>query len=386
MTEQKQKSFGLILKSAKTKQQKEEKKLYTIVSCCVSAIFLITILVPILSGGEEKTSGNSYKNVAFDLADLAVDDEAEKVLLEMSNYSDITKQQISGGLFSKKQKEKRQEVDKKEGLPPASDKEYKKARERKTAQQAKRTGVSRPTTYSQRPRTQTATGSFTRGSNASVSGGSSGVSTSIWTSPDKKQQGSKANGSTSNIGTQQLVAATGAKGRASGLIHAIEESQKGANSQNADIAAQAAADAFTNDNVEAEDEDLPDAAEELAEAFNADEFKKVANDKDLEDLKNEAEKEKQKTEEEKDPCTKPKNKMSFECYWAPALLKVAESVVNAGLNIAQTYATASINNKFGTSTTPNPTATQAAINQANNSNNPVVQNALKDFRHEFGGK
>ncbi len=337
MTEQKPTKFGIILKSAKTKQQKEEKKLYTIVSCCVSAIFLITIIVPLMSKGEDKSSGNSYKSSYFDLADLAVDDEAEQVLLEMQKYNDIPKQQIAGGLFDKKDKEARQEKDKKEGLPPAPDKEYKQARQRKQAKSSR--GVSRPI-YTSNPRTTTNTGSLTRSNMASGGGGSSSVGTT-WTSPDKAgQKGSNTRGNTGNISTQQLVAATGAKGRASGLLHAIQESQKGANSQNADTAAQAAADAFTNNNVEAEeDENLKDGMDELAEQFNAEEFKKAANNNDLTDLKNEAEKEKEKQEAEQDPCAKMKNKMSFECYWGPALLKLGEKVIEAGVNIGVAYAT-----------------------------------------------
>ena len=381
MTEQKPKSFGLIVKNAKTKEQKQEKKLYTIVSCCVSVIFLITILVPLLSKDEDRASGKAYKSVAFDLADLAVDDEAEKVLLEMQKYSDIPQQKIAGGLFDKKQKEERQEIDKKEGLPAAPDSEYQQAREVKKKKQLR--GVSRSPVYTQRQ--ATTPGSLSRGGMVSTSGGSSGVSASIWTSPDKaRQPGSNAKGSTGALGTQQLIAATGAKGRASGLLRAIEESKKGADSQNADIAAQAASDAFTNNNLEAEDEGLTDGMDELAEQLNAEEFKKVANDKDLQDLKNEAEKEKEKTETEKDPCTKPKNKMSFECYWGPALLKLGEQIIQSGLNIAQAYAQASIDAKFNTKTTTATTPTaadyvaaQSAINQAKN--NPVMNQYINQF-------
>ncbi len=388
-----EKSFGLIVKNGKSKQQKDEKKLYTIVSCCVSAIFLLTILVPVLSGGEEKSSGNSYKSVAFDLADLAVDDEAEKVLLEMGKYSDIPQTKIAGGLFDKKDKEERQEIDKTEGTPAAPDEEYKQARKVRERRQAR--GVSRPATYTQRPRTQTNPGSLTRGGMVSVGGGSSGVSTSIWTSQDKsRQQGSKTNGSTSGIGgTQQLVAKNDIKGRVATLNRAIEESQRGAGAQNADIAAQAASDAFTNNNLEAEDEGLVDGMDEFADKFNAEDFKKAVSDKDLQDLKNEAEKEKQKTEEEKDPCTKPKNKMSFECYWGPALLKLGEQIIQSGLNIVQAYAQASIDAKFGNNKNTNnkndinnsKAAGEAAYRNAVK-NNEIVQKVMDDFFQKNGGK
>ena len=338
MAEQK-KDFGIVLKSAKTKKQKEEKKLYTIVSCCVSAIFLITIFVPFLTNGEEKSSGSAYKNVSFDLADLATDDEAEKVLLEMNKYSDIPKQKVFGGLFTKKQKEERQEVDKKQGLPPAADSEYLEARKQK---QSKRTrGVSRTPVYTQRQITKTPTGTMTKGGMVSTSGGSSGVSTSIWTSQDKAGQKGTSNtkGSTGSFGTQQLVAATGAKGRASGLLRAIEESQKGANSQSADVAAQAAADAFTNNNIEAEDDDLKDGMDELAEKFNADELKKLGNDKDLTDLQNEIEKEKEKQEDEADPCKSKKKELRMQCLRE----KILEQVITGLIDLAKSAASSAIN-------------------------------------------
>lgn len=334
MTEQKPKKFGLIIKGAKTVQtakQKEEKRLYTIISCCVGAIFLLTIFIPFLSKDEGKTSGSIYKNVAFDLADLAVDDQAEKTLLEMQKYSDIPKQKIAGGLFDKKEKEARQQADKKEGLPAAPDAEYQKARDIKQAKREKSRGVSRAPIYSQRQNTRTSTGNLAKGGMVSTSGGSSGVSASIWTSPDKAgQKGSSRGGAAGAFGTQQLVAATGAKGRASGLLRAIEESKKGAASQNADTAAQAAADAFTNNNIEAEeDEDLKDGMDEFAGSFNAEEFDRLGNDKELTDLADELNKKKDEKEEETDPCLKMANKMSFQCMWGPMLVDIAKNAINS---------------------------------------------------------
>ena len=343
MTEQKPKKFGLIIKGAKTVQtakQKEEKRLYTIISCCVGAIFLLTIFVPLLSKNEEKTSGSIYKNVAFDLADLAVDDQAERTLLEMQKYSDIPKQKIAGGLFDKKEKAARQQADKKEGLPAAPDAEYQKARDVKQAKQARKRGVSRAPVYSQRQNAKTSTGSLSKGGMVSTSGGSSGVSTSIWTSPDKANQKGSSRGSAGGaFGTQQLVAATGAKGRASGLLRAIEESKKGADSQNADTAAQAAADAFTNSNIEAEeDEDLKDGMDEFADKFNADELKNALNDKDLTDLKDTLEDEKDKKDEEKDPCKSTNKKIRMQCMMENLLEKLLSKVVDSAIDVATYYA------------------------------------------------
>ena len=326
----------------KTKQQTEEKKLYTIVSCCVSAIFLITIIVPLLSSGEDKTSGNSYKSIAFDLADLAVDDEAEKVLLEMQKYSDIPTQKIAGGLFDKKDKEKRQETDKKEGIPAAPDTEYKQARKRK---QAKSSGVSKPI-YTAKARPTTTTGSLTRSNTISGGSGSSGVSTSIWRSDDKSKQQSGQKSNTGNIGTQQLVAATGARNKkATAFVHAVEESQKGANSQNADTAAQAAADAFTNNNVEAEEDDLKDGMDELAEQFNADEFKKATNNNELTDLKNELDKENEDKKDEADPCKSRNKAIRMECRREQFLEKMMEKLIDAAVDIATSYATGEVSGR-----------------------------------------
>lgn len=349
MPEQNDKKTGLVIKGLQTRKQKEEKKIYTIISCCVGAIFLLTIFVPLLSKNEKKASGNIYRSASFDLANLAVDDEAEKVLLEMQKYSDIPKQKIAGGLFDKKQKEARQEADKKEGLPAAPDAEYKQARKAKTS----RKGVQRSPVYStSKAATRTATGSLSKGGMVSASGASSGVSSSVWTSADKTGQKGSSKGSASGaFGTQQLTAATGAKGRASGLLRAIEESKKGAESQSADSAAQAAADAFTNNSLEAEDEGLTDGMDELAEAFSAEEFKNALNDKDLTDLKDDLEQEKEKQEEEKDPCLQIANKMSWECMWGPALVEMAKILVQGAVSAGQTAISSAFGSTSSTGTT-----------------------------------
>jgi|GEM_PF-3023350 hypothetical protein len=334
MAEQKQKSFGIILKDSKTKKQKEERKLYTIVSCCVSAIFLITIFVPFLTNGEEKPSGNAYKNIAVDLADLEVDDEAEKALLEIDRYKDIPQQKVFGGLFTKKQKEERQQVDKVKGVPPAADKEYLQARRTKKKKQTR--GVQRTPTYTQRNSPKTSTGNMARSGMVSVSGGSSGVSGSIWTSQDKPgQNGGKGakNNNAGAYGSQQLVASANTPGRRiSSLTRAYEESQRGADSKNSDVAGQAMIDAFTDNNIEAEDDGLVDATEELAEKFNPEELKKLANDKDLTDLKNDINEAAEDAVANSDPCAEMKNKMSFSCFWGPALLDLFKTCATAAIN------------------------------------------------------
>jgi hypothetical protein len=181
----------------------------------------------------------------------------------------------------------------------------------------------------------------------STSGGSSGVSSSIWTSQDKSgQKHSASKGSTGSLGTQQLVASTGAKGRSSGLLRAIEESKKGADSKNADVAAQAATDAFTNNNIEAEEDDLKDGMDALADQFNADEFQKALNNNDLTDLKNEAEKEKEKNDKkDSDPCKSRNKAIRMECMREQFLEKLMEKLVDAAVDVAQAYAEKGLDKK-----------------------------------------
>ena len=344
-----QKKLGVVIKSAKSRQQKDEKKLYTIISGCVAVVFLLSIFVPLLSSGEDKSPSQRYKEAVFDLADLAVDDEAEKVLLDMKKYSDIPEKQISGSIFTKKEKEVRQKKDKLEGIPAAPDEEYKQARKTRNTRKSNRK-TSRTPAYRQSNSSatkKTTTGNLSRSGMVSISGGSSGVSSSVWTSQDKSgQKNSAAKGSTGSLGTQQLVASTGAKGRSSGLLRAIEESKKGADSKNADVAAQAATDAFTNNNIEAEEDDLKDGMDALADQFNADEFQKALNNNDLTDLKNEAEKEKEKNEnKDADPCKSRNKAIRMECMREQFLEKLMEKLVDAAVDVAQAYAEKGLDKK-----------------------------------------
>ena len=369
MAEEKQKSLGIVIKNAKTKKQKEEKKLYTIVSCCVSAIFLITILVPLLSKGEDKaSSGMAYKSVAFDLADLAVDDEAERVLLEMQRYSDIPQQKIAGGLFDKKQKEERQELDKKEGIPAAPDNEYKEARQAKKRAQAKTRGVQRsPSYYSGKTTTTTNPGRLNTSSSglSTGGGGASSATGTTWTSADKQGQKGTYAKNNNTLSTQQQIATAkdAIRGRVSGLMRTMQESQDAAKNENAEGAMQGASDAFTDPNIKAEgEEEENDAAQLMADAFDAKEFKKALNDPELADLQNKINEEKERQEQEKDPCLIPANKMSWECYWSQALLDLGKQVLQTGLNLLQSYGQAAINAQFNTNNTAgtNPTPTTPA--------------------------
>lgn len=329
----------LIIKGPKTQKQKEERKLYTIISCCAGAIFLIALIFPLISDGGQKPSDMAYSSFsAPDLADQYIDDQSEKVLLEMSNYSDIPQQKVAGGIFSEKSKEERQKNDELKGLPSAPDKEYQKAYSKANARRTAR--ISRSAVSS--GRTTTAKGNMRTGSMATVSGGSSGVSASIWTSPDKKgQQAGAKTGYNSNFGgTQQLTASIGNKGRSNSFIKAAEKSAEAAKSEKFDTAAQLAAEAFTNDGLKAEDEDLTEGMDAFAENFDSEKLDKALNNDALTDLKNEMDKEKDKADkEEVDPCKSKDNATRRACKRDELLEELFGKITDTALKIIETLAT-----------------------------------------------
>ena len=325
MSEEKQKDLGIIMRSAKVSKQKETKKLYTIISCCVSVVFLLSVSFAFFSKDEQKESAEVYNNISYDLSDLPVEDEEEHAFLNIKKYKDIFKKKIKGGLFSKKQKEARQKKDKEEGLYDGPDEEYRTARREK---RATKNQASRPA-YT----TRNSSGSLSKGGMVSTSGGSSGVSGSTWSSRDKTAPKPAPQAKTGN---NQLVASVG-KGKAATLLRAIEESKKGADSNDADISARAVADAFTNNNLEAEDGDLKEGMDEFADQFNAEAFKGAVNNNDLTDLKNEAEKAKKKKEEEGDPCKSTNKTIRMECKREQFIEKMMETLLDAAVGIATAY-------------------------------------------------
>ena len=304
MTEKKEKELGIVMRGPKTSKQKEEKKFYTIVSCCVGAVFLLTIFVPLLAKSD-KGAADLYRNYnAYDLVDLATDDEAERVLLEMNQYSDIPGAHITDTLFSQEEKEERQEDDEEYGTPSAPDKEYQEGYQRKEFKR-KNTSNYRGQRSSGGARTTTTPGKLSTGSSISSRGGSSGLTaTNTWTSDDKKkQQGYKNNNNFTTNEKKQLTASV-PKGRSQNtFLKSITESKDAANSKDFNSSAQKAADAFTNQNIEADkDDDLKDGIDLLGEKFNEDALKGALDDPDLTDLDNKLNEEKDKAEKEQDPC------------------------------------------------------------------------------------
>lgn len=301
MTEKKEKELGIVMRGPKTSKQKEEKKFYTIVSCCVGAVFLLTIFVPLLAKSD-KGAADLYRNYnAYDLVDLATDDEAERVLLEMNQYSDIPGAHITDTLFSQEEKEERQEDDEEYGTPGAPDKEYQEGYQRKEFRR-KNTSSYR---NSGGGRTTTTPGKLSTGSSISTRGGGGGLTaTNTWTSADKnKQQGIRSN-KTDTFGNKQQLTVSAPKGRSQNtFLKSITESKDAANSKDFNAAANKAADAFTNQNIEADkDENLKDGIDLLGDKFNEDALKGALNDDALTDLENKINEEKDKAEKEEDPC------------------------------------------------------------------------------------
>lgn len=302
MTEKKEKELGIVMRGPKTSKQKEEKKFYTIVSCCVGAVFLLTIFVPLLAKSD-KGAADLYRNYnAYDLVDLATDDEAERVLLEMNEYSDIPGAHITSTLFSQEDKEDRQADDEEYGTPGAPDEEYQEGLAKK---ELKRRAASnfRAQRNSGGGRTTTP-GKLSTGNSISSRGGGGGLpATNTWTSDDKKKQeaGKRNNNFTENA--KKELTASVPKGRSQNtFLKSITESKDAANSKEFGASAQKAADAFTNQNIGAEGDDLKDGIDILGDKFNEDALKGALNDDALTDLENKINEEKDKAEKEEDPC------------------------------------------------------------------------------------
>ena len=340
MTEKKEKELGIVMRGPKTSKQKEEKKFYTIVSCCVGAVFLLTIFVPLLSKSDKGTS-DLYRNYnAYDLVDLATDDEAERVLLEMNEYSDIPGAHITSTLFSQEEKEERQEDDEEYGTPGAPDQEYqegmaKKELKRRAASNfraQRNSGGGRITTP----------GKLSTGNSISSRGGGGGLTaTNTWTSDDKKkQEASKRNNNFTENAKKELSVSV-PKGRSqNSFMKSITESKDAANSKEFGASAQKAADAFTNQNIEADkDDNLKDGIDVLGEKFNEDALKGALNDDALTDLENKINEEKDKAEKEEDPCKSKDRATRLACKSEEMMEKLFDKFTDLAITLIENAAT-----------------------------------------------
>ncbi len=259
--------MSLIIKSGENKKQ-TNKQAYTWAACILVSVFLVSIAVPLM-GTKKEQSGQDYKERAYDLAQLPFsNDEATDALLFSDKYQDIGKKDLIGTLFSKEDKEKRQQEDKVSGVPAAPDAEYKEAEIQKENIARRRAAVEERRAAASAPNVPTSTGSLRAGGMVSGGGGSSGVSANIWRSDDKdRESGSAARGGSGFDGNKAQLLASIKSGRGTGFVDATLQSGAAAKNKNAEGAAAGAINAFqkgAGDKKAEAETDLEKKAEGLA--------------------------------------------------------------------------------------------------------------------------
>ncbi|MDR1123253.1 MAG: hypothetical protein LBL61_01290, partial [Elusimicrobiota bacterium] len=125
--------MSLIIKNVSANKWKEKKQLYTWVACVFVVLLMLSIAVPMLSGGK-KENGSKYRDSYYDLANMPFSsDAAADALMASARYDDIGKSDLINALFSKEDKEERQAEDEELGTPPPPDEDYKQAEQAKAA-------------------------------------------------------------------------------------------------------------------------------------------------------------------------------------------------------------------------------------------------------------
>lgn len=318
--------MSLIIKSGENKKQ-TNKQAYTWAACILVSVFLVSIAVPLM-GTKKEQSGQDYKERAYDLAQLPFsNDEATDALLFSDKYQDIGKKDLIGTLFSKEDKEKRQQEDKVSGVPAAPDAEYKEAEIQKENIARRRAAVEERRAAASAPNVPTSTGSLRAGGMVSGGGGSSGVSANIWRSDDKdRESGSAARGGSGFDGNKAQLLASIKSGRGTGFVDATMQSGAAAKNKNAEGAAAGAINAFqkgAGDKKAEAETDLEKKAEGLAidPAALDDKLKGNTLNAGLDDKIEDKLKEK-KEQKDKEQC-----KMMFES-WDCALSMIGEKVLD----------------------------------------------------------
>lgn len=320
--------MSLIIRSGARKQT--NKQAYTWAACILVSVFLVSIAVPFL-GGKKEQSGQDYMEKAYDLAQLPfTNDAATEALLQADKYKDVAKKDLIGTLFSKKDKEKRQQEDKVNGAPAAPDDEYKQAQIQKEKIAERQAAIARRTAGA--TVTPTATGSLSSGHMVSGGGASSGVTANIWRSDDKEgstNRGSSGAGSGLDMNKAQLLASI-KSGRGTGFVDATLKSSAAAKSKNLDSAAAGAVNAFQQGAQAKKDEvktDLEKQAEDLTMDPGAEVAKLAAsNIPALDDATKKIEQ--KKRDNDLAAC---KNMFaSWNCFLSQIAEKALGMVVNAG--------------------------------------------------------
>lgn len=270
------------------------------------AVFGLAIISTAFMGGgnapDPMDSAYSYSDFK-DLADMPFsNEEAEAQLLSSVRYGDIAKNDLINALFTEEDKAERQAEDAANGVPEPPDEEYAEAAKAKenvriAKERYQRSRQAAKNAVAQR----TSKGSLNASSGVRATGGSSGVSATIWRADDKnnKSSGSSANVNSRGGGTlsNQLAQELKKGGRGGGFMSAYEKSRAAANAEDLEAAHALAADAFQNSgdlegNLKGDLEDM--AAEmDLDKAIGAiDEEKGLTNtlDEKLSEAKDNAEK------------------------------------------------------------------------------------------------
>ena len=267
------------------KRKNKNTQIYTWGACILVVVFLLSLTVAVKGNKHKDNSQEAYRKQAFDLGKMPFsDDEAEKYLLASARYEDIAKNDLINGLFSPKQRQKRQLADITDGIPAAPDAEYKAAKEemavRKSQAKKKNTRVNSPA-----PVVRTNKGQLSSGSGTGFSGGGSrGASGSTGYYNDNRPQGSK------NAQQQAALLAQVKGGRDIGFQQAAQLSAAAANAKNMDAAAAGAADAFQGGAKKESKEFLEGENEKNAAALEVDEedlkskLEKAGNNEELDKL------------------------------------------------------------------------------------------------------
>ncbi|WP_428067097.1 hypothetical protein [Candidatus Proelusimicrobium volucris] len=335
------------------------------------AVFGLAIISTAFMGGgnapDPMDSAYSYSDFK-DLADMPFsNEEAEAQLLSSVRYGDIAKNDLINALFTEEDKAERQAEDAANGVPEPPDEEYAEAAKAKenvriAKERYQRSRQAAKNAVAQR----TSKGSLNASSGVRATGGSSGVSATIWRADDKnnKSSGSSANVNSRGGGTlsNQLAQELKKGGRGGGFMSAYEKSRAAANAQDLEAAHALAADAFQNSgDLEGDLKgDLEDMAAEmdLDKALGAiDKEKGLTNTLD------------EKLSEAKDNAEK-KSKKDYKCDGAMRNGKIdggcmANEFMNALMDIGKQALTSLLNRGKG-ELTPEEAANKNSQIEANN--------------------
>ncbi|MGN0023762.1 MAG: hypothetical protein ACI352_07050, partial [Elusimicrobiaceae bacterium] len=305
---------------------------YTWAACIMVLVFAVSIAASVKGAGKKNDSQEAYRKQAFDLGNMPFsDDSAEAYLLASNKYNDIAKNSLINGLFSKEQKEERQESDALNGVPAAPDKEYEAAREE---QAAKRSRSIRPATKTPKKQAPTRpSGTLSSGSMATTSGGGGGSRGTVWGSGNK----GVATGGGSKMQPNQAALINQVKnGKGMGFQHAAMASAAAANAKDMESAAANAVDAFQKGATEVGKDVLESDLEKSSDALNVDEadlrdkLERAGNSDELSGLDNKLEDlKKKKDDEDKNENCEANGAFSSGACFANSMMGLGKMILSA---------------------------------------------------------